>query len=221
MASRAPPHPSRLSLTARPPCHWLTAPSLRGGRCAVTTTAVPPWWGRGAHARCTPSPPPPFPSLSSQRGRRGHVGGARIAAGFGARGACTRALLAHGCTQCNAMQRTARVCGTAVQGSRLRAHATAMRAPMGAACVQCASVPACVRCASVQWVPAQVQCENMRRCKRCLHMCNKHPRMCISSMEACLWATCTSAVHRGRHPTCTCAAVQWSPACMHGMGALH
>lgn len=162
----------------------------------------------GARRACALHPlPPPFPSLSSQRGRRGHVGGARIAAGFGARGACTRALLAHGCTQCNAMQCTARVCGTAVQGSRLRAHATAMRAPMGAACVQCASVPACVRCASVQWVPAQVQCENMRRCKRCLHMCNKHPRMCISSTEACLWATCTSAVHRGRHPTCTCAAV--------------
>lgn len=173
----------------------------------------------GARRACALHPLPPPLSLplvaareEGSRGRRAHRCGVWCEGRVHARAAGARL---------HAMQRNARVCGTALQGSRLRAHATAMRAPMGAACVQCASVPACVRCASVQWVPAQVQCENMRRCKRCLHMCNKHPRTCISATEACLWATCTSAVHRGRHPTCTCAAVQWSPACMHGMGALH
>lgn len=165
----------------------------------MTTTAVPPWWGRGAHARCILSLPPSnpnlrFPSRSSQRGRRGHVGGARIAAGFGARGACTRVLLVHGC-----MQRMA-VC-------------TAMCAN---GCCMCASVPwvpARMQCALVQWVPAQLQCENRHRCKRCLRKCSAH--VCISAMDACLWATCMSAVHKGRHPMCTCASMQWLPARMH------
>lgn len=132
--------------------------------------------------RAAPPPPPPFPSLSSQRGRRGHVGGARIAAGFGARGACTRALLAHGCTQCNAM------------------HGCAARPCKGRDCVPTQQL--CVR----QWVLHACSVH------RCLHACDVHRcsgfllrcnvKTCVGARGAC---TCAISTH-------VRASVQQKPA---------
>lgn len=143
MASRAPPHPSRLSLTARPPCHWLTAPSLRGGRCAVTTTAVPPWWGRGAHARCTPSPPPlSLPLVAAReegsRGRRAHRCGVWCEGRVHARAAGARL---------HAMQRNATHC-TGVRHGRARVAIACPRNSYACAngcCMRAVCIGACMR----------------------------------------------------------------------------